>query len=478
MRKNLLATTSAFAVIAALGPYSANAQQSGAPVSLVCLTATGWQYCSGSNPVPVSGSLTANLGAFAPGGNYATMNPSTVSTAAALPTNTGTIVVYDTGTQNASVKLGGSGVSATASDDQVAAGCFTSFAVGSNTSIAAITSASSTSLIISGGAGLPAIGCSPNISGSNAAASATGSGVPADASYNGVNVGGTLRGQTGVNPTGSVYAGQIDLSSMNGIPLSSPSNYGTAPSGSVAGVNAYVTNTPQVSQSGIWAQNVLEWAGASVAAITAYGTAPSGSVPGVNAYVTNSNANGQATMANSSPVVIASNQSALSVNPGTAVNWGIGATGATPPANAPYWAGDAQSSEPSATTTGSLTGVFLDLTGKQVTSPYANRENYTHGSASVSTTVATTIIASAGSGLKNYITSVQCGRTDAGTTATYVTFNDSASTTMIIPNNGGGGGNNMSFPTPIATAAATAFQVTPNASISTIYCNAQGYKGY
>ncbi len=52
--------------------------------------------------------------------------------------------------------------------------------------------------------------------GSNAAAGPTGSAPPASASYNGLNVGGTLRGQTGVNPSGSVYAAQTDLTSVGG----------------------------------------------------------------------------------------------------------------------------------------------------------------------------------------------------------------------------------------------------------------------
>lgn len=48
--------------------------------------------------------------------------------------------------------------------------------------------------------------------GSNAAASATGSAVPSSASYNGLNVGaGTLRGQTGTNTSGSVYAADTNL---------------------------------------------------------------------------------------------------------------------------------------------------------------------------------------------------------------------------------------------------------------------------
>jgi hypothetical protein len=50
----------------------------------------------------------------------------------------------------------------------------------------------------------------------NGAASATGSAVPAQADYQGLNVGGTLRGQTGVNPSGSVYAAQTDITSISG----------------------------------------------------------------------------------------------------------------------------------------------------------------------------------------------------------------------------------------------------------------------
>lgn len=53
----------------------------------------------------------------------------------------------------------------------------------------------------------------------NAAAGATGAAVPASADYQGINVGGTLRGQTGVNPTGTVFAAQTDLASIAGTPV-------------------------------------------------------------------------------------------------------------------------------------------------------------------------------------------------------------------------------------------------------------------
>jgi hypothetical protein len=57
------------------------------------------------------------------------------------------------------------------------------------------------------------------ITGGNAAASATGSAVPASADYQAINVGGTLRGQTGANPSGSLYSADMNLISVNGVTL-------------------------------------------------------------------------------------------------------------------------------------------------------------------------------------------------------------------------------------------------------------------
>lgn len=55
------------------------------------------------------------------------------------------------------------------------------------------------------------------ISGSITVAFSTiGSAVPSTGLYNGINVAGTLRGWTGVNPSGSIYAAQIDLASVAG----------------------------------------------------------------------------------------------------------------------------------------------------------------------------------------------------------------------------------------------------------------------
>lgn len=53
--------------------------------------------------------------------------------------------------------------------------------------------------------------------GGASAVGATGAAVPGNADYQGINVGGTLRGGTGVNPSGSVYAQQIDIASVAGV---------------------------------------------------------------------------------------------------------------------------------------------------------------------------------------------------------------------------------------------------------------------
>lgn len=108
--------------------------------------------------------------------------------------------------------------------------------------------------------------------------------------------------------------------------------------------------------------------------------------------------------------------------------------------------------------------------------PYSAPAANVSGSATSTNTSAHTIIAAGSGSLKNYITGVQCGRSDAGTAAIVITFSDAAATVLVLPNNGGGGGNNATFPIPIATAAATAFTFTSGTSTTTVYCSAQGYQ--
>jgi hypothetical protein len=103
--------------------------------------------------------------------------------------------------------------------------------------------------------------------------------------------------------------------------------------------------------------------------------------------------------------------------------------------------------------------------------------NLVSGSGSATGTGATTIITAPSNTRRIYVTSVQCGRTDAGTAAIRVTLNDNASTPIVLQNAGGGGGNNPVFASPLTVPAGTALTFTSSASTSTVYCNAQGFTG-
>jgi hypothetical protein len=83
----------------------------------------------------------------------------------------------------------------------------------------------------------------------NGAASNTGSAVPTQADYQGLNVSGTLRGATGVNPTGSVYAQQMDLASVGGTSVALGQ---AAMASSIPVAIANNQSALAVSESGTW----------------------------------------------------------------------------------------------------------------------------------------------------------------------------------------------------------------------------------
>lgn len=102
-------------------------------------------------------------------------------------------------------------------------------------------------------------------------------------------------------------------------------------------------------------------------------------------------------------------------------------------------------------------------------------DNLVSSSGSATGTSATQITAAPATTRRLYIRSVECGRTDAGKAAIYITFNDDGSTTMVLPNAGGGGGSNMTFPSPL-TVPGIRFQALPN-GVTTLFCSAQGFSG-
>ena len=77
-------------------------------------------------------------------------------TSSRVPLPSGTVVtIYNTGANSAYVTLGNSSVTAAVGNDVIPAGGWMAFTVGTNTFLAAIETAGTTSLNLSGGAGLP-----------------------------------------------------------------------------------------------------------------------------------------------------------------------------------------------------------------------------------------------------------------------------------------------------------------------------------
>ena len=156
-----------------------------------------------------------------------------------MPLPSGTVViVYNTGANAAFVTLGGSTVTATASNDVIPAGGWMAFTVGTNTFLAAIETAGATSLNISGGSGLPTGvggGGSGGGSGSNPSVGATGSAAPGSSTYDGMLVsGGNMVGASG-SAWGSAPTG-MNVFGVNADVLSS-----ALPTGAATAANQEVT---------------------------------------------------------------------------------------------------------------------------------------------------------------------------------------------------------------------------------------------
>jgi hypothetical protein len=239
--------------------------------------------------------------------------------------------------------------------------------------------------------------------------------------------------------------------------------YGSTPSGNALSVNGFVTNTVSVNPGTLATWGLIATGGGS--APTNAQTVGAEYLSSPPTYTTGQSGSLQMTAAGSLHTTVDNGA-------------GTGNTGSAVPSSAAFVGGDAQSAEPSKATTGNLTGTFLDLTGKTVTSPYANRENQVRGSVTSTDTAAHTIIAAGGASIKTYITDIELSRSDAGTAAITVTMSDAASTPFVVPNNGGGGGREIHFQVPLVTAANTDFTCTSGTSTTTVTCNAQGFTGY
>ena len=106
-------------------------------------------------PIPVVGTFSATLGGFIPTPAYSVENVTLTSSTYALPTGT-VIIFYNTGSTAITVKLGASGVSVTAGQaDVIQPNSWMAFTVGTATYYAVIGNGGTSTVVVSGGSGLP-----------------------------------------------------------------------------------------------------------------------------------------------------------------------------------------------------------------------------------------------------------------------------------------------------------------------------------
>lgn len=336
---------------------------------------------------------TVSVTGFQPGGAFATLTATGSSASVALPAGT-VVAFQNTGTTTVSCTLGIGSATASASQNIIPAGSTLFLTVGSNTFGACIDQTGSTSNVValSGGAGLgTGFGGGSSGGGGGGAVTLASGAVAAGAYSAGAFVSGSIlsgalasgavvdltnlstpvAANTATATKGMLLGGQFDTTQKtltngqqaalsvsprgamfvavgaDGFAVTQPTatslnaavvGTGTAgsPAGNILTVQGVASMTPILatitgSLSANQSVNVNQWAGSTLGAPSTYGTSPGAvAVNGVNAFVTNTNANGQATAANSSPVVLPAAQ--VTADPctlGTKTNFTIATSSGT-----------------------------------------------------------------------------------------------------------------------------------------------------
>lgn len=117
----------------------------------------------------------------------------------------------------------------------------------------------------------------------------------------------------------------------------------------------------------------------------------------------------------------------------------------------------------------------VDSAGRMVIKPFGPEESRIEGYASVVSTSVTTLVAAAGTGLRNYVTDVWVANT--GATTTLITFKDGAGSILgytIAPT--AGGSNLIGLQTPIRTGANASFDFQATSSSSILFATVKGFK--
>lgn len=135
----------------------------------------------------------------------------------------------------------------------------------------------------------------------------------------------------------------------------------------------------------------------------------------------------------------------------------------------------AQTADYTSVASGDTADLLCDVKGKLIVLPYALHENHwQYAGAAITDTADDVVKASAGAGIRNYVTSLTVINSHA-TVGTVVELKDGS--TVIHRGYAAplGGGYTVTFPTPLKGTAATALNVACVTTGSNTYVNASGY---
>lgn len=145
-------------------------------------------------------------------------------------------------------------------------------------------------------------------------------------------------------------------------------------------------------------------------------------------------------------------------------------------------AAEARSTERAAVASADVARLVCDLVGKLITLPYANPENFLSGkTAAMTGTADTAVLAAAGAGVRNYVTSLIIVN-DHATVGTEVVIKDGTTELLrvYVPALNGTAGPNtvtITLPVPLRGTANTAINAANVTTGSNTYVAAIGYKG-
>jgi hypothetical protein len=247
---------------------------------------------------------------------------------------------------------------------------------------------------------------------------------------------------------------------------------GTAPSKALAVAGVYNSSLPspsngqtvaiQLDSAGQLLVDLNYVAGTALGALANYGTSPGAvKVPSVNAYITNTPA-----------VTLTSTTITGTVAVTESGTWNVGsstATGSAVPANAFFAGLQAQTSYPTAASSGNLVGAMADKAGRQAVVLNTVRDLVGTAALSSSSSSATSFISAGGSGVFNDICELVI--TNESSTATVVSLSDNGSGGTVykfaIAANGG---MTKTFATPLPQGTSNAaWDVLNSAAVALDY---------